>query len=162
MLKKAGMSNLKVDLSASDAAFNGAVDAGVLYQQHAKAAGIDINIVREPNDGYWDNVWLKKPWCADYWSGRPTATGCSPSFTPRARPGTRPSGPIRVQRALGHARAETEDQEARRHVCRIQQFVHNDGGAMVLVFNNYVDAHSKKLAHEDIAPNWEVDGLRIA
>ena len=71
-LKKAGLSSLKVDLSASDAAFTGAVDAAVLYQQHAKAAGIDINVVREPNDGYWDNVWMKKPWCASYWNGRPT------------------------------------------------------------------------------------------
>ena len=71
-LKKAGLSSLKVDLSAADAAFTGAVDAAVLYQEHAKAAGIDINVVREPNDGYWDNVWLKKPWCASYWNGRPT------------------------------------------------------------------------------------------
>src|SRR5690349_9962372 len=72
LLKKAGMSNLRVDISVSDAAFNGATDAAVLYQQHAKAAGIDLNIIREPKDGYWDNVWLKKPWIAGYWSGRPT------------------------------------------------------------------------------------------
>ena len=36
-------------------------------------AGIDINVVREPNDSYWDNVWIKKPWCQCYWGGRPTA-----------------------------------------------------------------------------------------
>ena len=32
-LKKAGLSSLKVDLSVADAAFTGAVDAAVLYQQ---------------------------------------------------------------------------------------------------------------------------------
>ena len=37
-----------------------------------KAAGININVVQEPADGYWSNVWLKKPWCACYWSGRAT------------------------------------------------------------------------------------------
>ena len=58
LLKKAGMENLKVDLSASDAAFPGGVDAAVLMADHAKAAGIEINVVREPNDGYWDNFWL--------------------------------------------------------------------------------------------------------
>ena len=31
----------------------GAVDAGALFAESAKAAGIDLNIVREPNDGYW-------------------------------------------------------------------------------------------------------------
>jgi len=71
-LKQAGLSSLKVDLSAADAAFAGAVDAAVLYKEHAAKAGIDINVVREPNDGYWSNVWLKKPYCAVYWGGRPT------------------------------------------------------------------------------------------
>jgi peptide/nickel transport system substrate-binding protein len=71
-LKNAGLSSLKVDLSAADAAFAGAVDAAVLYKEHAAKPGIEINVVREPNDGYWSNVWLKKPWCAVYWGGRPT------------------------------------------------------------------------------------------
>jgi peptide/nickel transport system substrate-binding protein len=44
----------------------------------------------------------------------------------------------------------------------MQQLVHDDGGAVVLVFNNFVDAHSKKLAHGEVAPNWEVDGLKLA
>ena len=35
----AGLSSLKVDLSVADAAFNGAIDAAVLFQEHAKAAG---------------------------------------------------------------------------------------------------------------------------
>ena len=41
LLKKAGMENLKVDLSASDAAFPGGVDAALLMAEQAKAAGID-------------------------------------------------------------------------------------------------------------------------
>ena len=49
-----------MDLSAADAAFAGAVDAAVLYKEHAVAAGIEINVIREPNDGYWSAVWMKK------------------------------------------------------------------------------------------------------
>ena len=37
-----------------------------------------------------------------------------------------------------------------------------DGGTILLVFNNFVTANSKKLAHGDVAPNWENDGLKIA
>jgi len=51
--KKAGGINVK--LSAADAAFAGAVDAATLYKEHAAAAGIEIEVVREPNDGYWSN-----------------------------------------------------------------------------------------------------------
>ncbi len=38
-MKEAGLTELSVDLSASDAAFNGAVDASQLYQASAKNAG---------------------------------------------------------------------------------------------------------------------------
>ena len=72
-LKKAGMSDLKVDLSTSDAAFAGAVDAAQLMANSARQPAISINVVREPADAYWDNVWMKKPWCLSFWSGRPTA-----------------------------------------------------------------------------------------
>ncbi len=57
-LKKAGMSSLKVDLSAAGAAFAGGVVAGVLYNEHAAKSCIEMNVVREPNVGYWSNVWM--------------------------------------------------------------------------------------------------------
>lgn len=54
-------------LRTSDAAFSGAVDAAVLYQESAKKAGIEIEVRREPEDGYWTNVWNVQPFCASYW-----------------------------------------------------------------------------------------------
>ena len=162
-LKKAGMPNLKVNLSVAEAAFNGAVDAGVLYQEQAKAAGIALNIVREPNDGYWDNVWLKKAWVASYWGGRPT---CDWMFTVVYAKGaawneTKWANP-RFNELLVAARSQTDDKKRAPMYAEMQQLVHDDGGAIVLVFNNYVDAHSKKVAHGQIAANWEADGLKIA
>jgi peptide/nickel transport system substrate-binding protein len=44
----------------------------------------------------------------------------------------------------------------------MQQLTHDEGGVVVLVFNNYVSAHSKKVAHNELASNWENDGLRMA
>ncbi|MND03047.1 hypothetical protein D3C83_226810 [compost metagenome] len=44
----------------------------------------------------------------------------------------------------------------------MQQLVHDDGGQVVLVFNNFVEAHSTKLAYSKVASNWEADGLKIA
>jgi peptide/nickel transport system substrate-binding protein len=70
-MKKAGMLDHTFNLHAADAAFAGAVDAAVLMKEQAKKAGININVVREPDDGYWSNVWMKKEWCMCYWGGRP-------------------------------------------------------------------------------------------
>ena len=47
----------------------------MLYQQQAAKAGIEIEVKREPGDGYWDQVWNKQPFCASYWGGRPTQDG---------------------------------------------------------------------------------------
>ena len=32
----------------------------------------NIEVKREPDDGYWTNVWNVQPFCASYWGGRPT------------------------------------------------------------------------------------------
>jgi peptide/nickel transport system substrate-binding protein len=162
-LKKAGLSTLKVDLSAADAAFNGCVDAAVLYQEHAKAAGIEINVVREPNDGYWDNVWLKKPWCAGYWSGRPTIDWMVTTVYAKGAAWNETHWEnARFNELLVQARGETDEKKRGTMYAEIQQLIHDDGGVIVLVFNNYVEAATKKLAHGEIAPNWEADGLKIA
>ena len=99
-LKAAGLQTLTVDLSTADAAFAGAVDAALLMKESAAKAGIDINVVREPNDGYWSNVWLKKPWCFSYWNGRTTPDAMfttayvsgphGTTLSGRTKPSTRP------------------------------------------------------------------------
>src|SRR5918994_3997800 len=71
-LGKSGHSG-PVTLHIADAAFTGAVDAATLYQQHAQAAGIDLVLQRVPEDGYWSETWMQKPFCGTYWGGRPTA-----------------------------------------------------------------------------------------
>jgi peptide/nickel transport system substrate-binding protein len=161
-LQKAGLSSLKVDLSAADAAFAGCLDTAVLYREHAAKAGIEINVVREPNDGYWDNVWMKKPWTASYWSGRPTcdwmfSTGYAADSAANETFWKNP----RFNHLLMAARSEAEDSKRAGMYAEMQQLVHDDGGVIALVFNNYVSAHTRKLAHGDVASFWDLDGLKL-
>jgi peptide/nickel transport system substrate-binding protein len=159
LLKKAGMENLKVDLSASDAAYGGAVDAALLMAEHARAAGIEINVIREPNDGYWDNVWLKKSWCHCYWGGRPTAdTMMTVSLAADAAwNDTRWKNP-RFNELLPQARAETDEAKRAGMYAEMQQLVHDDGGQMVLMFSNFVGAMSTKLGHGEFNSDNDFDG----
>ena len=158
-LKKAGMENLKVDLSTANAAFAGAVDAALLMQATAKNAGIDINVVREPDDGYWDNVWMKKPWCTSYWGGRPT---CDWMFTTAYAGGAAWNDSFwnneRFNDLLATARSETDDAKRQAMYAEMQQIVHDDGGVIVLMFNNFVGAHSKSVAHGELNTNFDDDG----
>ncbi|MEX2650508.1 MAG: ABC transporter substrate-binding protein [Alphaproteobacteria bacterium] len=161
-LQKAGLSSLAVDLSVSDAAFEGAVDCGVLIKESAAKCGIDVNVVREPSDGYWDNVWRKKAWSASYWSGRPTIDWMfSTAYAADASWNeTRWKHP-RFNELLVQARAEQDQAKRAAMYAEMQQILHDDGGEVVLVFNNYVSANSRQLGHGKIGTNWEVDGYRL-
>ena len=159
LLKKAGMENLKVDLSASDAAFSGGVDAAILMSEHAKAAGIEINVVREPNDSYWDNVWLKKPWSLCYWGGRPVADMfMSISLAADAAWNDTRWQNARFNELLLAARPETDEAKRQALYAEAQQLIHDDGGQVVLMFNNYVGAMSKSIGHNDFNSDFDHDG----
>jgi peptide/nickel transport system substrate-binding protein len=163
LLKKAGLETLRVDLSVADAAFAGAVDAGALFQESAKAAGIDINLVKEADDSYWDVVWLKKPFIASYWNGRPSVDWMMTTAyaADAAWNDTFWKNP-RFNELLIAARSETDEAKRATMYAEMQQLVHDDGGLINIVFNTYVSAHSKKLAHGEIASNWDLDGMKIA
>ena len=161
-LKKAGYDGAKVQLSASDAAFNGAVDAALLIKESAAKSGLDIEVVREPKDGYWSNVWNKKPWSACYWGGRPTEDWM---FTPAYiadgewndtawRTG---ASVERFNKLVLLGRAEVDLAKRREIYYECQTLVNTDGGALMPMFANNVHALSKKLAHGPVAANWELD-----
>jgi len=163
LLKKAGLETLKIDLSVADAAFTGATDSALLWKEKAKACGIELNVIREPEDSYWDDVWLKKPFVASYWAGRPS---CDWMFTTAyaadaAWNDTFWKNP-RFNELLIAARAETDDAKRAGMYAEMQQLVHDDGGLVNIVFNAYVDAHANTLAHGDTAANWPLDGMKIA
>jgi peptide/nickel transport system substrate-binding protein len=160
-LKKSGLGSLKVDLSAADAAFAGAVDAAVLYREHAAKAGIEINVVREPNDGYWSNVWLKKPWCAVYWSGRPTEDWMfSTAYAAGAPWNDSFWEHERFNKLLIEARAELDESKRRAMYVEMQTIVRDEGGVVVPMFNSDVKALSTKIGHEQLGANLDLDGLR--
>lgn len=160
-LKKAGLDGLKVNLSAADAAFPGAVDAAVLYQNSAKECGIDLTPVREPNDGYWADVWMNKPFTAVYWSGRPVE---DQMFATAYKTGVDWNDTFwsneRFDELLVQARAELNDDTRRAMYYEMQEILHNDGGVIVPMFASYVFATSDKVVHGDFGSNWDLDGER--
>ncbi len=161
-LKQAGLESLKVDISAADAAFAGAVDAAVLMKEHASKAGIDINIIREPNDGYWSNVWMKKPWCMCYWGGRPTQDWMfSQAYAEGANWNDTFWSHERFNKLLLQGRAELDPAKRTEIYREMQLLVRDEGGVVVWAFANYVYAMREEIQHgPKVAANWELDGGR--
>ena len=162
-LKEAGLSNISVDLSAADAAFAGAVDAAVLYKEHASRAGIDINVVREPNDGYWSAVWMQKPWVMCYWGGRPTEDWMfSTAYSDGADWNDTFWKHEKFNQLLVQARAELNDGRRREMYVEMQSILRDEGGVVVPLFNNYVFATSDKIQHGKLQGNWDLDGSKLS
>ena len=161
-LKEAGLDTLQVPLSAADAAFPGAVDAAVLYSEQAAAAGITIDVIREPNDGYWSNVWMVKPFVAVYWSGRPTADWM---FSTAYAAGVAWNDTFwdneRFNQLLNEARSELDETKRAEMYREMQLLVRDDGGVVIPMFASYVMGLSDAIGHpEQVGANWTLDGFR--
>ncbi|WP_054308666.1 ABC transporter substrate-binding protein [Mesorhizobium sp. 1M-11] len=133
-------------LRTSDAAFPGAVDAAQLFQISAAKAGIKLDVQREPSDGYWTEVWNKKPFCASYWGGRPTQDArYSTSYVSNAEwNDTRFKRPD-FDKLVAEARGELDETKRRALYRQMAVTVHDEGGLILPVFNDYLNASSKKL-----------------
>jgi len=161
-LKKAGLSKLEISLSVSDFLYAGAVDGALLYKEKATGAGIDLTVVREPSEGYFSNVWKKKPFVASYWGARPTAdliltvgyaSGApwNDSFFENER----------FNKLLVGARAELDTSKRAEMYREMQIILRDEGGSIIPLFANNVFAMSKKVGHPtSMAGNWECDGGR--
>jgi peptide/nickel transport system substrate-binding protein len=161
-LKQAGMDTLEVTLSAANAAFSGAVDAAVLMSEKAAAAGITINVDRVPDDGYWDNVWMKVPFCADYWGGRPVEDQMfSTAYQSGAAWNESFWSNEAFDKLLLAARSEIDDAKRREMYHEMQRLVSFEGSTIIPMYNNYVMAVGKGVGlPAQISNNWNLDGFR--
>lgn len=160
-MKKAGMLDHVFNLHAADAAFSGAVDASILIKEHAKKAGININVVREPDDGYWSNVWIKKEWCMCYWGGRPIEDMMfSVAYADGAPWNDTHWSNAKFNELLVDARAELDEVKRRKMYEDMQEICRNDSGTVVPMFNQMVEASSNKLGHGPISGHMAMDGMR--
>lgn len=143
--KKSGHTG-PVVLRVADGAFPGAVDAAQLFQASAKKCGIDLEIKREPNDGYWSEVWNKQPFCASYWGGRPVQD----QMYTTAYLSTADWNDTRFKRddfdaLIKSARTELDEGKRKEIYKQAGMMVRDEGGLICPMFNEFVDATNNKV-----------------
>ncbi len=163
-LKQAGMDSLSVELSAADSVLPGAVDMVVLYSEQAKKAGIDIKPVREPNDSYWADVWLKKPFVFVKWGARPTPDNMfTLAYSADAAWNEGHWYNDRFNELLLLAKAELDETRRAEMYREMCQLARDDGGTIIPLFVNFVYARRANVRHgPSLASSWECDGARSA
>lgn len=155
--KASGHDGSPIILRTADGAFPGAVDAAQLFQQSAAQAGIPLEIKREPNDGYWSEVWNKQPFCASYWGGRPVQDQMySTAYLSTADwNDTRFNNP-EFDKMLFEAKAELDTAKRKALYSKMGHMMRDTGGLICPMFNDFVDGVSQKVAGWETDPNGEL------
>jgi peptide/nickel transport system substrate-binding protein len=162
-LKKAGMEGDTFTLSVANAPFGGAVDTAMLYQQQAAKAGVNIKIDRAPDDGYWKNVWMKKPFCASKWSGRLNEDMMlTTAYTTGAPWNETFWTNQKFDKVLKEARTEKDDSKRAEMYAECQKLINEEGGSIIPVFTDFIMAASNKIGHGKVSGSWQMDGFLAA
>ena len=167
LLKKAGKSDLAVQLYISETPFSGATDAAIVFKEHAAKAGLKVDVVKTPEDGYWDDVWSKKSMCATRWSGRTNEDAMlSLAYTDEGmKIGWNEThfNSDRLNKLVIAARSEFDDAKRRDMYSECQRIIHDDGGALIFAYADFVDAVSTKVASDgQFSAEWDLDGGKAA
>ena len=163
LFKKAGLKEYKIELAASEAAFNGAVDQGLLLQASAAKADIKVDVKKTPADGFWDNVWLKASFAESYWAGRPAATQMlAVAYKSDAPWNECAFKNERFDKLLSEARSELDEGKRKKSIWDMQELLHTEGGNMIPAFRDWLDAHSSKVGGHTPHNGFDMNNGRIA
>ena len=160
--KKAGLEGYTFKLHVADKAYPGAIDTALFMKESAAKAGIDIQVVREPDDAYWTSVWRHKPWSFCSWSGRVTEDMMfSTAYAEDAKWNDAHWKHEKFNKLLRAGRIELDDAKRREIYTEMQKIVRDEGGTVVHLFTDHVLAATSKLKFEaPMAGHFEMDGQR--
>ncbi|MGE3150303.1 MAG: ABC transporter substrate-binding protein, partial [Pseudorhodoplanes sp.] len=158
--QKAGVSNAVIDLNASEASFEGAIDASVLFQAAAAKAGINVKITRQPVDGFWANVWRKVPFCTSYTLSRSTEDAI---FSLRDANNESHWKDERWLKLLNEARGELDAKKRTEMYGEMQKMLVDNCPLIVPIWMNNVSASAKNVrASEQNSVAIELDAWRLS
>jgi peptide/nickel transport system substrate-binding protein len=154
---KSGHDGSPIVLRVAQGAFPGAVEAAQLFQQTATAAGIPLEISREPDDGYWSNVWNVAPFCASYWGGRPVQDQMyTTAYLSTADWNDTRFKNARFDELLLAARAELNADTRKATYSEMAMMVRDEGGLILPMFNDFVEAVREEVQGWEADPNGEL------
>ncbi len=142
---------IDIDLHTSEAT-SGLVELATAYKAQAAKAGIRVNLVKDPADDYWANIWLKKPAIATCWSGRAADEALALPFLSDAEWNETHWRNSDFDAAVAEARRTTDVARRAELYGRAQRLVRDDGGAVIALFGDAVGATRSNISGWKLHP----------
>jgi peptide/nickel transport system substrate-binding protein len=160
--QKAKLGSAPLQLYASEAA-DGSVEMAMLLQQVAPLAGLNLQVVRAPADGYWSNHWMKHPLTFGNINARPSADVIFTQFFKSDAPWNEANWKDpKFDQLLVAARGEPDDAKRKKIYGDMQVLVHDQGGIGIPLFLSSLDAHTTKLKGLGSIPIAGLMGFKFA
>ena len=101
------------------------------YQQQAAAAGIRVNIIQVPTDGYWKEVWMKKDVAATRWNERPADQALHEIYLSTAKWNESSYKDPAFDELLAAARRELDFEKRKALYIKAQQHLNETAGTLI-------------------------------
>jgi peptide/nickel transport system substrate-binding protein len=145
LLKAAGQSDLRVELVTSPGVDAGAVEAAEAFAQSAKAGGVTVKVRNVDSGTIYGDQYLKWPFAMDLWSTR--------NYLPQVAYDSLPTSPDnathwdnpRYTKLYEQALATADESKRGELLAEMQRMEYDEGGQIIPVFKNFIDAYSSKL-----------------
>ncbi len=139
-LEKSGITTAELHVAEVDP---GITDVCLLAQREAQKIGLDLQIKKVPNDGYWGAVWMKTPMNVTSWNMRPSANVMlNIAFAPDAPWNDTLWSDKRMGTWLKAARAATDPAKRAELYCDMETLINQECGMIIMTHKNFIDAMS--------------------
>ena len=137
-LKKSGVTTAKIDFAEVS---SGLTDVCLMLQRECAKVGVDLQLNRVPNDGYWSTTWLKAPMHVGSWNMRPSANIMMTIAYQSDAPWNESHWKNEhFDNLLKTARAELDPAKRYEMNCEMQKLVSDEAGTLIPTHNAYSDA----------------------
>ena len=121
------------------------IPLAVVYKEQAAEAGINVEIKQVPSDGYWDQIWLVKPFCGSHWGQRPADQILNEAFRCEASWNETFWCDEEFEQLLDDARKELDLAKRTELYRKAQQLLADEGGEIVFLFKNEIDVMNARV-----------------
>ena len=107
------------------------IDMVQVYQQQVAQAGITVNLVKAPADGYWSEVWMKKTVVTTSWGQRPADQILNEDYRGGAPWNETYWNRADFDKLLDQARQELDFEKRKALYHRLQTILYEEGGSFI-------------------------------
>jgi peptide/nickel transport system substrate-binding protein len=162
LLEEAGYGDgLEVELHYT-AGRVGLQESALTMQEMAQEAGITIELTNHPNDTYWADIWLNRPFYLSNWTGRPMADqALSVAYLSGAPWNEANWSNEEFDEIVREARSVADEDERRELYRQAQEILAEEGGAIIPYFMSVTGVWNEKVRGYNMHPLRWVEFHRV-